>query len=112
MEKKTIWHSGILPEPNRTYLHFDPDRKLHGGYYIGTRKKETNVASHIARKGKFCYLDELVATSKALDVAIDALNEIDYFNCTGKGSMDIIGGMTTIAHKAKYKIENLMKGGK
>lgn len=111
MEKKTIWHSGILPEPNRTYLHFDPDRKLHGGYYIGTRKKETNVASHIARKGKFCYLDDLVATSKALDVAIDRLTHLA--ECPYQGGEQAVKlAVKVCALVGLQEIESIMKGGK
>lgn len=54
----------------------------------------------------------LIAGKKAqvaLKVAIDALSKIDTFDCHGKGAMEIIARMASIANGALYEITSITK---
>lgn len=52
---------------------------------------------------------QLQKTQEALKVAIDALSNIDAFNCDSKGAIEIMAGMVSIANGALYKITSITK---
>lgn len=52
--------------------------------------------------------EQLQKTQEALEVATDALSNIDAFNCHGKGAMEVIDGMTSITNRALYKITSII----
>ena len=54
---------------------------------------------------------QLQKTQEALKVAIDALSKIDTFDCHGKGAIEIMTGMVSIANEALYKITSITKTG-
>lgn len=45
----------------------------------------------------------------ALNVAIDALSKIDTFDCHGKGAIEIMARMVSIANSALYEITSITK---
>ena len=78
-------------------------------YYAPDSNLEQSFRSEVI--DSWAYVYQLIATSKALDVAIDALDKIDSYP-GNQGAMEIIAGMTTTANKAKNEISEIMKGGK
>lgn len=52
---------------------------------------------------------QLQKAQDALKVAIDALSKIDTFDCQGKGAMEIIARMASIANGALYEITSITK---
>ena len=46
---------------------------------------------------------------EALKVAIDALSKIDTFDCHGKGAIEIMARMVSIANSALYEITSITK---
>lgn len=46
---------------------------------------------------------------EALNVATEALSKIDTFDCHGKGAIEIMAGMVSIANSALYEITSITK---
>lgn len=53
--------------------------------------------------------EKLRQAQDALKVAIDALSKIDTFDCHGKGAIEIMAGMVSIANSALYEITSITK---
>ena len=66
---------------------------------------------HIVTIGVWQALIDGKEAQDALKVAIDALSKIDTFDCHGKGAIEIMAGMVSIANEALYKITSITKTG-
>lgn len=73
----------------------------------------TNIGCDFASLPLFPKIWQALISGKkaqdALKVAIDALSKIETFNCHGKGAIEIIAGMSSIANRALYEITSITK---
>lgn len=109
MEKKTIWHKYNrleYPGRKRTILWLDAKNNC---FVCQPDKEDWAVGCYDFIK-EWTYTKDLVSASKALDVAIDAMDKIGTFNPSGKGVMEIIAGMASTANTAIIAISEIIGG--
>lgn len=116
MEKKTIiWHKSTeQPEFVEDLIFMVDDIPYAGTYANGCfyYAPDTNYEQKftIDRVDSWAYVYQVIATSKALDVAIDALTKIEECPGTGKTPMEIAAHMAGIAYATKIKISEIIGG--
>lgn len=114
MEKKPIiWHQydiNDMPDPHREILAYN-------GYHhnVALIDREDWGQGFCEWIQSWAYVSDLKATSKALDVAREALLEIsgyDILKADAQTVRNIFDDSKYAADNALQEIENLMKGGK
>lgn len=76
-------------------------------YSVLSEQKEIAYQNYLKITGDL--QTQLQKAQDALKVAIDALSKIETFNCHGKGAMEVIAGMASIANGALYEITSITK---
>lgn len=97
MENKKIWHDTIeKPIPN-VDIYLSPSDNRPSCCMITTERTDLSMIP-----GQYAYISDLIATSKALDVAIGAFNFIGRPKANGEAA--------ATARRTLKKISKIMKG--